>query len=139
MNPVTVLVVDDEPVVVTLAKTVLEREGYRVLIANDGQSAIALSKRLGSQIDVALLDYIMPIMNGSELARRLTDLQSHIAIVMMSGHSEEYITERGIAFGGYSFLPKPFGPANLRAAVQVALKSHGIARMPKRPVKPLEE
>jgi len=78
-----VLCVDDNPDVLELQKCILEHSGYEVLLASNGADGISLAK--GRKVDLALLDYEMPLMMGTEVAQRLRDMQPALPIIFVSG------------------------------------------------------
>lgn len=119
--PCTVMIVDDEPMVLSVAERMLVLAGYRVLPALDQQTALNLCRLHGREISLVLLDYLMPGMSGPELVRCLKDLQPDLRIAMMSGYSKGEVEDRGAPFGEYLFIQKPFTLAQLVAFVQAAL------------------
>ena len=109
----TVLIVEDEPGVRTLAADVLRASGYRVLTAESGEEALAVSAQHGGHIDVLLTDLIMPGITGRELAIRLSAIRPGVGILYMSGYAEDVIAHRGKLEHGVAFLAKPFAPVAL--------------------------
>ena len=81
----TILVVDDDPTVLHLCQTLLKMGGYTVLSAAGGADALRLAQVHGPTIDLALLDVVMPVMNGVEAARRIQKENPEIKVVLMSG------------------------------------------------------
>lgn len=117
----TVLVVDDEAAVRTIAARALERGGFRVLEAASGPEALELMNRHGPP-DLVLTDLSMPDFGGAELARRLRERWPALGILFMSGFSVEELVRRGIA-ADVELVPKPFTPAGLLERVAAALAS----------------
>ncbi|MEJ5330739.1 MAG: PAS domain S-box protein [Desulfobaccales bacterium] len=115
----TILVVDDEPLLRKVAAKLLQKLGYQVLEAPDGESAIALFREKGAQIDLVLLDMIMPGMDGHQTLERLRALNPTIPVLMCSGYSEE---ENLRLPAGVSFLPKPYPLETLSQQVSAALR-----------------
>jgi two-component system cell cycle sensor histidine kinase/response regulator CckA len=116
----TILVVDDEPVVRDLAQRVLERGGYHVLIAEDGQAAIDIAAG-HAEVLAVLLDLGMPVMGGDTVAPILRARYPDLALILSSGHSEKHATQRfgrGLLSG---FLQKPYTPFALLAKVAEVL------------------
>jgi len=107
-----VLVVDDEPAILHIVSYALARHGYDVITANDGPAALRLCERREGPIHLAVLDVMMPGMNGPELFRCLQEARPEIAVLFMSGYSVEQIAEVG-SVEAASFLPKPFRPMAL--------------------------
>lgn len=102
LSPPTVLVVDDEDVVRGLMARVLEGQGYRVILAEDGLIAWQLLRRARVRIDAVVADVCMPRMDGVELAARLAELAQAPPLVMTSA----YPYNRAVV--DHPFLPKPF-------------------------------
>lgn len=117
----TVLVVDDEPVVRTMARRSLEVEGYRVLEAEDGAAAVQLARDGATQFDLVLCDVVMPGLNGKEVRAELEALRPGVPVVFMSGYTGEEVRHRGLLPAGSAFVPKPFGPTTLARRVRDAL------------------
>lgn len=129
-NARTVMVVDDEPMVLSVTRQMLEMAGYRVLAAGDTETALSICRLHGEEISLALLDYLMPGMSGPELVKCLRDLQPQLRIAMMSGYTKREIEDRGVPFEEYLFLQKPFTLSQLVAFVQSAMEgtNGGAAR-----------
>jgi two-component system, cell cycle sensor histidine kinase and response regulator CckA len=119
----TILVVDDEPLVLKLCSQILTQAGYSVLAASDGKSAIKVCES-GAPIDAALLDVIMPGMNGPELADSLAKWRPEIRIVFMSGY-QDYQLEKYRPFSFKWFLRKPFKPDVLLSVIRDAMSQPG--------------
>jgi CheY-like chemotaxis protein len=119
--PQTVLVVDDEVVVRTLVASALRWQGYRIVAAEDGPSALALCYA-GLQPDLLLTDIVMPGMNGVELADQLTSLLPGLPVIFMSGYTDELRRPDGSRREDVRFLAKPFRIAELARTVAEALE-----------------
>src|SRR5205085_4178359 len=105
----TILVVDDEPAVRNLAQRVLERSGYRVLIAEDGQGAIDTVSR-HPEVRAVVLDLAMPVMSGDTAAPLLRARRPDLALILSSGYAESEAKEgfeRGLLSG---LLHMPYSP-----------------------------
>ena len=109
----TVLLVEDEPTVRSLGLEILRARGYTVLEAADGRSAIKICESTNAPIQLAIIDVVMPRMNGRELAQRLAILRPDIKIIFVSGYSEDAILNQGVLQPGTVFLQKPFTPDSL--------------------------
>jgi CheY-like chemotaxis protein len=116
----TVLVVDDAEGLRELAKRLLERLGYRVLVAASADDALALCEQNPS-IDVLLTDVVMPGASGPELTRRLVEQRPALKVIYMSGYTEDAIVHHGVVNPGIAFLHKPFTSETLGQKVQDAL------------------
>jgi two-component system, cell cycle sensor histidine kinase and response regulator CckA len=113
----TVLVVDDEPALVNLAKMALEAGGYEVLTAFNGRQALEVYANQKDRIDLLLTDMNMPRMNGAELACSLVELLPGLPVVFMTGdHTATPKLEILVRHGPFSdcrIIRKPFTPAQL--------------------------
>lgn len=117
----TILVVDDEPVVLKLACDILAHYGYHTLTAHDGEEAIRVFQERMSEIDLVLLDLTMPKLNGLECARRLRALNSAIPIIASSGYS--IYTREKLDGEVAAFVPKPYYPRELARTVGAILNT----------------
>jgi CheY-like chemotaxis protein len=117
----TILVVDDEESVLTLAATVLLRAEFQVLCAASGREALDIWREHQEEIHVALLDVVMPGMKGTELAERLRKECSGVRILFMSGYVDELV-RRDLTTPVRDFIAKPFNPATLVRKVSAALE-----------------
>jgi two-component system, cell cycle sensor histidine kinase and response regulator CckA len=116
----TILVADDEPLILNLARTILEEHGYRVLVAADGQEGVDVYRREKGRIDLVILDLSMPRLNGRDACRQLTQIDPNIRVLLSSGYAEDTAGATRDP-GVRGFVPKPYRPAELTAAVRAAL------------------
>ena len=127
-----ILVVDDDPKIVSLVKTYLEREGFRVVTAQDGQSALRAFNEL--EPGLIVLDLMLPELDGLALMRIVRE-RSNVPIVMLSARAQVADRVFGIHEGADDYIAKPFSPAELvvrvkavlrrTAAAGTAVRSHG--------------
>jgi K+-sensing histidine kinase KdpD len=103
----TVLVVEDEEGLRELARRLLEREGYTVLVAANADQARALFDS-NTSVDVLLTDVVMPGASGPELTKRLIEQRPTLKVIYMSGYTEDAIAHHGVLDAGIAFLHKPF-------------------------------
>ena len=115
----TVLVVDDDEAALRVAERTLLRDGYRVLAAPHGRAALDVYAERGPSIDLVLLDLTMPELSGWETLQELKLLDPAVLVLLMSGYAHEAGADTAGAAG---FLPKPYGPAELRAAISTVLE-----------------
>ncbi|MBX2798871.1 MAG: response regulator [Myxococcales bacterium] len=113
-----ILVVDDDELVLRVVRRALHAKGFDVHGVSDGHAALARLQL--HPVDVLLTDVRMPGMNGAELAERATELHPHIAVVFMSGYTDDVLPDEAAARHG--FVGKPFHQAELLAAVDTALQ-----------------
>jgi len=112
-----VLVVEDEPVVRTLAVRALEEEGYAVAAAEDGRAALEALERGGVRPDAVVTDVIMPRMNGRQLSDAIAARWPGLPVLFMSGHTGTDDVLQRLVPPGAPFLQKPFTPEALARAV----------------------
>jgi DNA-binding response OmpR family regulator len=126
--PQLILVVDDEPKVARLARDYLEKNGFRVTTAADGQFALAIARR--EKPDLVILDLLLPHMDGREVCRILRR-ESDIPIIMLTALSEEIDQVTGLEIGADDYITKPFSPRTLVARVRALLRrTQGEVRAP---------
>ncbi len=118
-GPATVFVVDDEPSVRSLARLVLERRGYRVVVAADGVEAIGRLEA-GERPDLVLLDLTMPKLSGADTLRRLKAILPDVRVVLTTGYGAVSAVEAGQLAD--ALLPKPFTPDRLADLVREVLQ-----------------
>ncbi len=116
-----VLVAEDDPSVRALVKSVLERNGYRVLAAADGQAALDLARQEKGRIDLLLSDVIMPRMNGRALRDALSAQYPGLRVLFMSGYTGDVLTGLGGLDNDVVLVQKPFTPDMLLDGVRKAL------------------
>jgi PAS domain S-box-containing protein len=117
----TILLVEDEDMVRTLALRILEKQGYRVLTAANGEDAGKLCRNAQWMVDLLLTDVIMPRMNGRELFNTLKEMQPNLKVLFMSGYTDDVVARHGILEVGTNFLAKPFTIREIARAVRRAL------------------
>lgn len=121
----TILVADDEPAVLAVARRVLEKSGFQVLLAPDGRAALELFERHQHEIRAVLLDMTMPGPSSDEVFRELRRMQPDVRVVLTSGYNEQEATSRFVGKGLAGFIQKPWRPAELTEALQVAMRTRG--------------
>ncbi len=119
----TVLLVEDEDVVRSLAQKILEQSGYKVLAASRGVEAITLCRQRTAPIHLLLTDVVMPETSGKEVADRVTELLPGLKVLFMSGYTDEAIVHHGVLDTNIEFIQKPFTPAALVRKVREVLDS----------------
>lgn len=117
----TVLVVDDDPAVLRVARRVLSRGGYRVLGANSGAEAVEIAKGHEGEIHLLLTDVAMPGMGGTEVSRAVSERFPDTRVLFMSGQIEAETILDGVPAARVNFIPKPFTVEGLRARVREVL------------------
>jgi len=117
----TLLLVEDEEGVRKLLTHVLQKRGYTVVAASDGEEALRIFERRGSEIHLVLTDMVMPRMGGRTLGARLRELRPDLKIIYMSGYTDDVLVRTGALGPGMSFLQKPLRPEVLAAKVRETL------------------
>ena len=117
----TILVVDDEETVRIAVRRILQRSGYRVIVAESGVEALAELASQGGQIALVLTDMVMPRMGGRELVEQVTRTYPGVRIVCMSGYTEDATLRLGQLAGEQAFVAKPFTIAELTATIRQVL------------------
>ncbi|HMD90919.1 MAG TPA: response regulator transcription factor [Anaerolineaceae bacterium] len=114
-----ILVVDDEILIVKLARDYLEKAGFRVLAAADGATALAMARR--EHPDLVVLDLMLPAMDGLDVTRSLRR-ESDVPIIMLTARVEETDRLIGLELGADDYISKPFSPRELVARVRTVLR-----------------
>ncbi len=117
----TVLLVEDEPALLKLAKALLTKLGYRVLAASRPSEALRLAEEHGDEIDMLLTDVVMPEMSGRMLWERLKQDRPDLPCLFMSGYTANVIAHHNVLDEGIHFLAKPFSPAELAGKLRDVL------------------
>ncbi len=126
--PATILVAEDDPAIRCIARIMLERAGYRVLEAANGQEALRLWELEGPKVDLLFTDMIMPGgITGQALAERLTASRPDLKVLCSSAYTSEVVTGNLLQNPNIGFLPKPYSPAALVEAVRAALNPEANA------------
>jgi len=118
-NPPTILLVDDEEAVQKLLAFPLERDGYRVVQARDGEEALRVFGE--HRIDLVVLDLMLPKLDGIEVCKRLR-AESHVPIIMLTARDDEVDKVLGLELGADDYITKPFSIREFRSRVKAALR-----------------
>ena len=123
----TLLLVEDEPVLLGLMTSILSRFGYRILEAGDGPAAMEIWEKENGNIDLLLTDLVMPNgMNGRELGEELLQRQPGLKVIYTSGYSMEVVEHHLNLTAGVNFLPKPYKPGMLVKMVRSCLDGEEV-------------
>src|SRR5699024_1658506 len=115
-----ILVVDDEPSIVTLLKFNLEQSGYSVLTAEDGNTGLDLA--LDEKPDLIVLDLMLPGMDGMYVCKTLRQVKMNTPILMLTAKDEEFDKILGLELGADDYMTKPFSPREVVARVKAILR-----------------
>lgn len=121
----TILVLEDELTIRSFIVLNLKRAGFNVLEASDGDEALELLKT-HSAIDIALLDVMLPGINGFEVCRRLREFNETIGIIMLTARVQNQEKVHGLTMGADDYMEKPFSPMELIARIQSILRRINI-------------
>jgi CheY-like chemotaxis protein len=115
-----VLVADDDPAILRLVTTILEKEGYTVVVARDGREAYKALQE-NANFTAAVLDVVMPHIQGPELVRfmRTENRYNKIPVMMMTAEQDPKLSTESFAAGAVVFLPKPFTTAQLQTMLRM--------------------
>jgi CheY-like chemotaxis protein len=116
-----ILLVDDEDFVTMLAQRVLADAGYRVVTAGDGFQALELYRKLSGEVDLVILDFTMPVMDGADVFNELLQLDPKAPVVLSSGFAEQERLRGMLARGLRGFIPKPYTQEKLLAQIRSTL------------------
>jgi len=122
----SILIVDDEPVVLRLCCSILSRQGYQVLSAGNGEEALKVCHDQERALHLLLSDIIMPKLRGTDLAERVLRIFPGIRVLYMSGFDGREIPEYDSLRRRARLIPKPFTPRDLLVAVRSALDNPPI-------------
>jgi DNA-binding response OmpR family regulator len=117
-----ILIADDEPNIVAALEFLLQRSGHEVLVARNGEEALALVET--GNPDLVLLDVMMPLRSGYEVCQRLREQGRPIKIIMLSAKGRDAEVNKGLAMGADLYVTKPFSTRDLMAKI-TGLLEHG--------------
>lgn len=118
-----ILVADDDPAILRLVKTIVEKEGYMVMSARDGKEAYKLLQS-GENFTAAILDVVMPYIQGTELVRYMQTEKKlmNIPVIMMTAEQNPRLSSDSYSAGAVAFLPKPFTSVQLKTILDVFIQ-----------------
>jgi len=119
----TILVVEDNPEVLNLNRTVMETFGYGIIEAVNGEDAVEQFTRHQQEIDLIVMDVVMPKMNGKQAYLEIAKLRPDVKVLFMSGYTADIVLEKGIAADEFNFMHKPVTPMELLRRIREILDS----------------
>ena len=122
----TILMIEDEDVVIEVAQAMLETLGYRVMVANTGKDAIHIAETFDGQIDLALLDIKLPDIDGRNLYPLIMKARSNLKVIVFSGYSIDGPAREILDAGAEGFIQKPFSLAALSEKLKVVSEGNGV-------------
>src|SRR5690625_3333291 len=123
----SILIIEDEPAIVTLIKFNLEKEGYKTDVAYDGEEGI--EKLDKNTYDLVVLDLMLPKVNGVDVCKRVRQEENFTPILMLTAKDNEYDKVHGLEMGADDYLTKPFSPKELVARIQAILRRTNTTKM----------
>ena len=129
----TILIADDEARIRRLVSDFLKRDGHTIMEAGDGREALNLLENPRAGIDLAILDVMMPGMDGFSVLhelRRQEEENTHLPVMMLTARAEDADQVRGLEDGADDYVTKPFSPVVLAARVRALLKREGRGAAP---------
>jgi PAS domain S-box-containing protein len=118
----TILLVEDEPMILDMTSTMLKQRGYKVLAAATPGDALRLAREHAGEIHLLMTDVVMPEMNGRDLARNLLSLYPNLRCLFMSGYTANVIAHHGVLDEGVHFIQKPFSLGDLGKKVREVME-----------------
>jgi len=115
-NTITILVVDDEAMIRNLLEKILAREGYKILMAKDGQEALDIIS--SKKVDIVISDMKMPRMNGLDLLKIIKKERPEIGVVIMTGYGDTYTVKDALLLGADEYITKPFKSYEMQMIVE---------------------
>ena len=123
----TILIIDDDQIVLDVTKHILEALGFNILIAHNGQEAIDYCKQYKNKIHIALLDIGMPVLGGTEVFPLIKKYKPDLKIIICSGYELNDETQKLLDAGANAFLQKPFKAGSLMMNIKKVLESDNVA------------
>ena len=119
----TILLIDDEDMILDVGQALLEKLGYQVLVAAGGSAGLEIYRQNTAKIDLVILDMIMPEMNGAETYERLKEMDSGVKVLFSSGYTMDRVANDIIKQGSQSFIQKPFDIKKLSLKIREAMQN----------------
>jgi DNA-binding NtrC family response regulator len=136
LNTNRVLIADDDPVILDIVQTLVEREGYEAVTAQDGREAYRILHK-DSDFRALIFDMVMPHLEGSDLLHQMRTEKrlSRIPVIIMSSSDDLKMLSKGIGTGAVAFVPKPFTPDQMRNVLRlITLKDSGSPKLTGPPI-----
>lgn len=118
----TILLAEDEFTLRAMTSRLLERIGYRVIAAENGAEALSIVENTKERIDLLITDVVMPLMNGSELARRICSTHPEVKVLFTSGYADDLLGRHGVLTEEVHYIGKPYTPEALAQKVRNVLE-----------------
>lgn len=132
-----ILVCEDEEAIRDFVVINLERSGYEIVPAKNGEEALRLFEQQQGDFDIALLDVMMPGIDGFAVCKKLREKSENLGIIMLTAKSQEMDKVRGLMLGADDYMTKPFSPSELVARVDAIYRRVSMANVAKRENEPI--
>lgn len=127
-DPINILVIDDEQVMRDGSLRILSKDGWGVITAENGEEGLKVIKSQSDEIDVILLDLMMPGMSGMEVLDHIRVINPNLLVIVITGYATVESAVEAMKKGAYDFIPKPFTPDQLRIVVRRALEKRFLQK-----------
>ena len=127
-NQASILVIDDEQIMRDGCSRILSRDGWSVICAENGNQGLEEIKDRPENIDVILLDLMMPGMSGMEALDHIRTIDPNLLVIVITGYATVESAVEAMKKGAYDFIPKPFTPDQLRIVVRRALERRTLQK-----------
>ncbi|MDP3017354.1 MAG: response regulator, partial [Deltaproteobacteria bacterium] len=127
-DQVNILVIDDEQIMRDGSSRILSKDGWGVITAENGQLGLDVIKSRSEDIDVILLDLMMPGMSGMEVLDHIRAINPNLLVIVITGYATVESAVEAMKKGAYDFIPKPFTPDQLRIVVRRALEKRSLQK-----------
>ncbi|MCI7759878.1 MAG: response regulator transcription factor, partial [[Eubacterium] saphenum] len=118
-----ILVADDEKEIAELVEIILKNEGHEVYKCFDGAEALAVVNTLGAELDLAILDVMMPVYDGFDVCKKIRE-RFNFPVIMLTARTEDIDKITGLSIGADDYVTKPFNPLELAARVKAQLRRY---------------
>ncbi len=123
MEKELILLVEDEPMLLELLKSVFEEDGYRVVTAADGEKAVEIFRQKKNEVGVVLTDMGLPKLGGWEMFEKLRSIDSTVKVILASGFVDAEMRNEAMKKGAKDFIQKPYIPAKILKRLREVLDS----------------
>lgn len=129
MQRTLILIVDDEPLVCSILREIVQSDGYETIIANDSYKALEIIKKEFPPI--IIVDLRLPGIDGIEILRRAKSIMPDVIVIVVTGNATMESLSDAMKYGAFDFIPKPFSPLQLKAVIDRASQNISIVKKPK--------
>ncbi len=116
------MIAEDEPALRDIASHILKTLGYKIFLVSDGMEALEIFRKKAHEIDIVLLDVVMPLLNGREAYREMKKIRAEIPVLFVTGYSLDGIQTNFILDEGFNVIQKPFTLISLGKKIRAVLE-----------------